>query len=119
MVEDLRSMISLLTISRGGTTVRLAAWPESIRSHGEEYEPFRFMFVLGGGDRSTIWKRVEIKLDHAMTFPAPFPREGPLNATLQIVTDRDREHIIKRFVGALTFDNEKIYFEPRPLESPG
>ena len=76
------------------------------------------MFVLGEMDGSTTWKRVEIMLDHAVTFLTPFPSEGPLKATLQIVTDGDREHIIQRFVGALTLENDKIYFEPGRLVQP-
>ena len=73
MVKDLRSLIPLLTVSRGGTTVRCAAWPESICSHGEQYEPHPFMFVLGGEERQTSWRRVEIYIDRAVIFHTPFP----------------------------------------------
>ena len=112
MDTDLLSLIPLLTVSRGGTTVQYAAWPESICSHGEQYEPHPFMFVLGGEERPTTWKRVEIYLDHAVIFPTPFPGEGLINATMQFVTEQDRECIIQRFDGVLTFDDDKIYIEP-------
>ena len=112
MDTDLLSLIPLLTVSRGGTTVQYAAWPESICSHGEQYEPHPFMFVLGGEERPTTWNRVEIYLDHAVIFPTLFPGEGPINATVQFVTEQDRECIIQRFNGVLTFDHDKIYIEP-------
>ena len=121
MAEDLGSMIPLLTISRGGTTVRWAAWPESIRSHGEQYEPCRFMFVLDEGDRLITWQRVEIHLNQsvlASAFPAPFPGGGPINASVQVVTERDRERILQRFDGVLTLHDDKIYIEPVRLVPP-
>ncbi|MEP6959415.1 MAG: hypothetical protein ABI980_11860 [Nitrospirota bacterium] len=118
MAKDLLSLIPLLTVSRGGTTVRCTTWPESICSHGEQYEPHPFMFVLGGKGRPTTWKRVEIYLDPAVMFPTPFPGEGSINATVQFVTDRDREDIIQRFDGVLTFDEDKIYIEPVRLVPP-
>jgi hypothetical protein len=117
MVEDLHSMIPLLRLSRSGTTVRLAAWPEAIHSQGEQYKPFRFMFVLGDADQSTRWKRVEIHLEHAAiaaAFPAPFPGTAPIKATVQFVTERNREDVIRQFDGVLTFDENKIFLEPVP-----
>jgi hypothetical protein len=59
MARDLRSLIPLLTLLHGGTTVRCAAWPESICSHGEQYAPLPFMLVLGGEERPSAWKRVQ------------------------------------------------------------
>jgi hypothetical protein len=121
MVKDLRSLIPLLTISRGGTTVRYAAWPTSIRSQGKLYEPFLFMFVLDEWDRLTTWKRIKIYLDHsaiAAAFPAPFPGESLIKAVVQVVTERDHEGILRRFDGALRFENDKIYFEPVRLAPP-
>jgi hypothetical protein len=120
MVEDLHSMIPLLRLSRSGTTVRLAAWPEAIHSQGEQYKPFRFMFVLGDADHSTRWKRVEIHLEHAAiasAFPPPFPGIAPINATVQFVTERNREDVIRQFDGVLMFDENKIFLEPvaKPL----
>lgn len=122
MAKDLRSLIPLLTISREGTTVRFAAWPESIRSHGEQYEPFPFMFVLDQWDRLTTWKRVEIHLNHsaiAAAFPAPFPGGGSINASVQVVTERDHESILQRFDGVLTIDEDRAYFEPMPKPPTG
>lgn len=121
MAKDLRSLIPLLTISRDGITVRFAAWPKSIRSHGEQYEPFPFMFVWDEWETLTTSKRVEIHLDHsaiAAAFPTPFPGEGSVDATVQFVTERDREGILHRFDGVLTFDDDKIYFQPVGLEPP-
>jgi hypothetical protein len=112
MAKDLQSLIPLLTLSHGETTVRCAAWSESICSHGEQYEPHLFMFVFGGEEKSTTWKRVELYIDHAVIFPKLFPREGPINATVELVTKRDHECIIHRFDGVLTCDNDKIYLEP-------
>ena len=120
MAHDLRSMILLLTISRGGTTVRYAAWPTSIRCHGEQYEPHPFMFVLDEWDRLTTWKRVEIHLTHsvlAAAFPAPLPGGGPLTASVHVVTERDRERILHRFDGVLTLDGNRVYFEQVPKPS--
>jgi hypothetical protein len=117
MVEDLQSMVPLLMLSRSGTTVRLAAWPEAIHSQGEQYKPFRFMFVLGDEDQSTRWKRVEIHLEHAAIaaeFPAPFPGTDPIKATVQFVTERNQEDIIRQFDGVLTFDENKIFLQPVP-----
>lgn len=112
MARDPQSLIPLLTVSRGGTTVRCAAWPESICSHGEQYEPHRFMFVLGGEERPTAWRRVEIYLDRAVIFPTLFPGEGPISVTVQFVTKQDHERIIQQFDGVLTVDDDKIYMEP-------
>ena len=115
MAKDLRSLIPLLTISRDGTIVRYAAWPKSIRSHGEQYEPFPFMFVLDEWNRLTTWKGVEIHLDHAAiaaAFPAPFPGKSPIKASVQVMTERDREGVLHRFDGVLTFNNDTVYFEP-------
>src|ERR1043166_3305452 len=112
MAKDLQSLIPLLTLSHGETTVSCAAWSESICSHGEQYEPHLFMFVFGGEEKSTTWKRVELYIDHAVIFPKLFPREGPINATVELVTKRDHECIIHRFDGVLTCDNDKIYLEP-------
>jgi hypothetical protein len=111
MAKDLHSLIPLLTVSHGLTTVRCAAWPESIWSHGEQYEPHPFMFVFGGEERSTTWKRVEIYIDHAVIFHKSFPGEGPINATVQLVTKQDHECIIHRFDGMLTCVDGKIYLE--------
>lgn len=118
MASDLRSLIPLLTVSRGGTTVRCAAWLESICSHGEQYAPHLFMFVMGGEERPVAWKRVEIYLDPAAVFPASFPGEGPISVTVQFVTQRDHERIIRQFDGVLTFDDDKIYIEPVRLVPP-
>lgn len=118
MARDLRSLIPLLTVWRGGTTVRCAAWPESICSHGEQYAPYPFMFVLGGEERPGAWKRVEIYLDRAVIFPTSFPGEGPIGATVQFVTKRDHECILRQFDGVLTFDDDKIYIEPVRLVPP-
>jgi len=118
MASDLRSLIPLLTVSHGGTTVRCAAWPESICSHGEQYAPHPFMFVLGGEERPSAWKRVEIYLDRAAIFPTPFPGEGPISATIQFVTKGDHERIIRQFDGVLTLDDDKIYIEPVRLAPP-
>ena len=118
MARDFRSLIPLLTISRGGTTVRCAAWPESICSHGEQYAPHPFMFVLGGEERPVAWNRVEICLDRAVIFPTSFPGEGPTSATVQFVTQRDHERIIQQFDGVLTLDDDKIYVEPVRLVPP-
>jgi hypothetical protein len=117
MAEYVRSLIPLLTITRGETTVRCAAWPESIRNQGEQYEPFPFMFVLDEWDQRTTWKRVEIHFDHsaiAAAFPTPFPGEGPINASIQMVSERDPEGIVPRMDGVLTFDDNKVYFKPVP-----
>jgi hypothetical protein len=54
MAKDLQSLIPLLTVSHGETTVRRAAWPESIWSHGEQYEPHPFMFVFGGEESANL-----------------------------------------------------------------
>ncbi len=98
MARDLRSLIPLLTVSRGGTTVRCAAWPESICIHGEQYAPLPFMFVLGGEERPSAWKRVQ--------------------STIRFVTKRDHERIIRQFDGVLTLDDDKIYIEPVRLVQP-
>ena len=122
MAKDLRSLIPLLTISHDGTTVRFAAWPEPIRSHGKQYEPFPFMFVLDEWDTLPTWKRVEIHLDHsavAAAFQAPFPGESPIKASVQVVTERDREGILQRVDGVLMFDEDKVYFEPVPKPPTG
>jgi hypothetical protein len=118
MARELQSLIPLLTVSRGGTTVRCAAWPESICSHGEQYEPHPFMFVLGGEERPPAWRRVEIYVDGAVIFPTSFPGEGPISATVQFVTKGDHERIIQQFDGVLTIDDDKIYIEPVRLTSP-
>jgi hypothetical protein len=80
------------------------------------------MFVLDEWDTLTTWKRIEIHLDHstiAAAFPAPFPGEGPINASVQVVTERDREGILQRGDGVLTFDEDKVYFEPLPKPPTG
>jgi hypothetical protein len=118
MARELQSLIPLLTVSRGGTTVRCAAWPESICSHGEQYEPHPFMFVLGGEERPPAWRRVEIYVDGAVIFPTSFPGEGPISATVQFVTKGDRERIIQQFDGVLRIDDDKIYIEPVRLNPP-
>ena len=115
MANDLRSLIPLLTISRGGTTLRFAAWPESIRSHGEQFEPHPFMFVLDERDRLATWKRVEIHLNRAelaAAFPAPLPGGGPILASVQVVSERDCERILHRLDGIVTLDRDRVYFEP-------
>ena len=122
MAKDFRSLIPLLTISHDGTTVRFAAWPESIRSHGEQYEPFPFMFVLDEWNTLTAWKRVEIHLDQSAVtaaFSAPFPGESPIKASVQVVTEQDRDSILQRVDGVLTFDEDKVYFEPLPKPPTG
>ncbi len=118
MARDPQSLIPLLSVSRGGATVRCAAWPESICSHGEHYEPHPFMFVLGGEDRTPAWRRVEIYIDRAVIFPAQFPGEGPISATVRFIMKRDQGRIIQQVDGVLTIDDDKIYIEPIRINSP-
>lgn len=123
MAEYLRSMISLLTITRGGTTVRWANWMESIHCHGEQYEPHPFMFVFDEWDSLITRKRVEIYFTRsvlAAAFPASLPGGAPITASVCVVTEHERERILQRFDGVLTLDENRVYFEPtsKPSASP-
>ena len=80
------------------------------------------MLVLDKWDTLTTWKRVEIHLDHSAVtaaFPAPFPEESPIKTYVQVVTEQDRETILQRVDGVLTFDEDKVYFEPLPKPPTG
>jgi hypothetical protein len=116
MAHGLLPFIPLLSISYGGRTMRFAAWPGSVHSHGEDYAPHPFMFVFDEWNQPTAWTRVEIHLDHPalmMTFPAPFSGASSLEATIQLVAERDPDRTLYRFDGVLLLDGDKIYFELR------
>jgi len=119
MADELRTLIPLLTISRGGRTVQFAAWSESILSHGTLFEPHPFLFVFDEWRGPTPWNRVEIHLEHGVLLPVPSPEEGSIKATVQLVAEPDHECILYRFEGILTFDYGKVYFEPRSKTPTG
>ena len=58
---------------------------------------------------------MEIHLEHAAiaaAFPALLPGKDPIKASVEFVTERNREHIIRRYDGVLMFDEDKNYLEP-------
>jgi hypothetical protein len=78
------------------------------------------MFVLDEWDRLTPWRRVEIHFNHsvlATVFPAPLLGGGPLTASVQVVTEQNRERILERLDGMLTLDGDRVYFELAPKPS--
>jgi hypothetical protein len=114
VTDERRALIPLLTIVRDGRTVRLAAWPKSILSHGIDYEPHPFLFVFDEWGKPTAWSRVEIHLEHGVLLPMPSREESFIEATVQLVAEPDHERILHRFEGVLTFEEGKVYFKPRP-----
>lgn len=109
---ELRTIIPLLTITRGFTTLRLTAWPLAVRIHDTLYRPYPFQLEISPEAEPLGNVQIELHILHEDLWAAPFPGEGPIMATVLFVPSDDPSSILTTLHGTIEFDGDRIMFCP-------
>lgn len=115
VAEEPRTLIPLLShlAGWGSSTIHRRAWVEFLATEPCLNRIRSSLCSTSGEDRhpGSVWR---FSSSMMALFPAPSPEEVAMKAPVQLVADPDHDGRLYGFEGILTFDDGKVYVEPRP-----